>query len=279
MILEIIDVEHGACAFIRTSNGKKVMIDCGHNGPLGWRPGDALVNAGHYELDRLFITNYDEDHVSGYPNLMDRVSVKVLTRNWQVSPQVIRHLKTEDGMGPGIDRLVNTIEHYFTGGAPAANDLYYGDTAFEVFANPYGSPPRGFIDENNLSLVVFVTCGVHRIIFPGDLEKAGWEMMLQNEQFRQMLSGVTIFVASHHGRENGYCEEIFDICKNVQAVVISDKAKQYQTQETVPVYRGHASGFNYNGELRRVLTTRRDGSITFNFTGQGAFVELQRTGT
>jgi hypothetical protein len=39
MYLEIFDVEHGACALINTSNGKRVMIDCGHNAATNWRPG------------------------------------------------------------------------------------------------------------------------------------------------------------------------------------------------------------------------------------------------
>ena len=56
--------------------------------------------------------------------------------------------------------------------------------------------------------------------------------------------------------------------------IISDKAKHHQTQETVPTYRGHARGFNYSGELRKVLTTRHYGSMSFDFTGQGTFIDL-----
>lgn len=37
--------------------------------------------------------------------------------------------------------------------------------------------------------------------------------MLKNADFRQRLAEVNVFVASHHGRENGYCEEVFQYCK------------------------------------------------------------------
>lgn len=277
MILDIIDVEHGACALITTSNNKRVMIDCGHNATKRWYPGDALLAAGIFELDRLFITNYDEDHVSGYPNLMDKINVKALSRNSKVSPGIIRYLKSEDGMGAGIDLLVDTIEHTFTGGPLAANDLDYGDVDFKVFSNAYGSKPVGFDDENNLSLVVFVTCGSHRIIFPGDMEKEGWLALLKNPDFVEMLRGVTLFVASHHGRQNGYCEEVFRICKNIELVIISDQAKQFQTQEFVHLYRQHACGISYEGNQRYVLTTRNDGSMKFvlNAVGGGT-VNLQQ---
>jgi hypothetical protein len=204
---------HGACALITTSNGKRVMIDCGHNAATNWRPGSALVAAGIHWLDRLYVTNFDEDHVSGYPNLMDNVRIGALYRNPSVAPSIIRHLKTEDGMGVGIERLVLSMEHVFTGGRPPAIEDY-GDTSLSVYWNNYGFL-GGFTDENNLSLVVFVTCGQHKFIFPGDVEREGWLQLLWNPSFVAELRGVNVFVASHHGRENGYCEEVLDLCPGI----------------------------------------------------------------
>jgi beta-lactamase superfamily II metal-dependent hydrolase len=120
MILEVFDVEHGACALVTTSNGRRCLIDCGHNATTNWRPGSFLRRAGINRLDRLFITNYDEDHVSGYPDLRANVAIDVLVRNPSVPPGAIRFLKSEDGMGNGIDLLVRTIEGVFTGGPPPA---------------------------------------------------------------------------------------------------------------------------------------------------------------
>ena len=141
----------------------------------------------------------------------------------------IKFLKTEDGMGVGIDALVHDIKHVFNGGAPGPEDL--GDTAFSLYWNTPGLPP--FDKENNLSLVVFFSCGPHKIIFPGDMEVEGWRRLLFNPAFVRELASVTFFVASHHGRRNGYCEEVLDLCPLIQAVIISDKAKGYQSQETV----------------------------------------------
>jgi beta-lactamase superfamily II metal-dependent hydrolase len=139
----------------------------------------------------------------------------------------------------------------------------FGDTSFSLYWNSYGATPYGFDDENNLSLVVFVKCGHHKIVFPGDIEKAGWLRLLQNPSFVQELYGVNLFVASHHGRENGYCEEVLNNCPAIRAVIISDKKKGYQTQETVDRYRQYAGGFSYGTDVRRVLTTRRDSSMMF----------------
>ncbi|PPQ20530.1 hypothetical protein CV770_03910 [Bradyrhizobium sp. AC87j1] len=239
------------------------MIDCGTNTTTGWRPGTYLRSQGITHLDQLIISNYDEDHVAGISDLLDQVNVAVLMRNASVSASDLKHLKTEDGMGPGIERLAAEISRTYIGGAPSPSENDYGDVSFTKYRNSLGTPPFGFDDENNLSLVTFITCHTHKFIFPGDMEKAGWRALLLDPTFRAELSGVSVFVASHHGRENGYCEEVLNLCPNIQAVVISDKKLGYQTQETVDRYRNYARGFIYNGTKRHVLTTRSDGSMTF----------------
>ena len=171
----------------------------------------------------------------------------MLARNTSVLPSTIRYLKTEDGMGVGIETLINSIVGMFTGGPPPVIDDF-GDTTFTFYYNRYGALPGFFDDENNLSMVTFITCGHHKIIFPGDMEKAGWLQLLRDPNFVRELHSVNLFVASHHGRENGYCEEVLNLCSQIRAVIISDKKKGHQTQETVDRYRAYASGFQYGTE-------------------------------
>ena len=82
------------------------MIDCGHNATTGWKPGTYLRGQNIHLLDMLAVTNYDEDHASAAADLFDNVDVRWLTRNISVAGPTIRSLKSEDGMGPGIQRLV-----------------------------------------------------------------------------------------------------------------------------------------------------------------------------
>ena len=102
--LDIFDVEHGACSLLTADNGTRLMVDCGHNATTGWHPGTHLRRQHVDTLDMLAITNYDEDHVSGADNLFDNVLVSWLLRNPSVSAHTIKKLKSEDGMGPGIER-------------------------------------------------------------------------------------------------------------------------------------------------------------------------------
>ena len=68
----------------------------------------------------------------------------------------------------------------------------------------YHSPTQ-FTDTNNLSAVTFIRHNGCRIMFPGDLECAGWKEFLKNTSFIDCLRKTSILIASHHGREGGYC--------------------------------------------------------------------------
>jgi len=262
MDLQVFDVEHGACALLTTDNATRIMIDAGSTEE--WRPGDYLASIKVSVLEQLIITNYDEDHVSGIGNLFDRVLVLNLMRNVSVSTSMIRELKSDDGMGAGIDRLISAADTSFVRPGPATPPPPFKDVTIQVFSNT----PADFDDENNLSLVTHLTCNGVGVMFPGDIEKAGWLKLLENPGLRAALANTQIFVASHHGRESGCCDEVFSFCKP-RFVVISDKGHMHDTQQTVGYYSPRAEGGLFRGYMRRVLTTRNDNGIGFSFGPTG----------
>jgi beta-lactamase superfamily II metal-dependent hydrolase len=275
-LLEIFNVEHGACALFTIPHGmgfKRLMIDCGHNATTGWTPARHLRRLGTGTLERLVITNYDEDHVSGYKELMDTgVFVEWLWRNESVSANTIRQLKSEDGMGRGIDAFVASLATFNPPSLGVTAPEFPGLT-MQLFWNSYPA----FDDENNLSLVLLLTYRGLTVMFPGDMECAGFEYLLRTDPtFAAALESVNVLVASHHGRKNGICPAMFDTwhCKP-QFVVISDDYRQYDTQETTNYYASKCgaglSGFR-GQSLRKVLTTRKDGDIAFSWSGQGCTV-------
>jgi beta-lactamase superfamily II metal-dependent hydrolase len=269
MQLQIFDVEHGACALLTADNGTRLMIDCGHNASTGWKPGTYLRQRGITHLDMLAVTNYDEDHVSGANNLFDNIDVKWLWRNPSVSAAQIQTLKSEDGMGQGIERLVREIQGTFSGPPSPVSSLGPDFNGLTERMGYHNSFPL-FDDENNLSLAVFMKCHGIGVMFTGDLESKGFkQLIVDNPVFRHALGETRIFVAPHHGREGGCCEEALPFLPNVNYVVISDKGYMHDTQETIPFYHRMANGGPYGGQTRYVLTTRCDGEIVFNFNTLG----------
>lgn len=255
MRIEIYDVAHGACASILKDDGRLLMVDCGHNDETDFHPSSYLLREGHHTVQALFISNYDRDHFSDLPNLRSGLHIESLYRNRSINSAQLRALKLQSGpIGVAMESLLQMIDEY-SGDIGVDSPIF--DTGITTFSNPYPS----FDDTNNLSLVTFLNYRNINIVFPGDLECAGWTQLLLNSAFREALSKVQIFVASHHGRESGYCPEVFDYC-NPQIVIISDDVIQYDTQEAVD-YAVHARGVSWpDGTVRRVLTTRNDGMIS-----------------
>jgi beta-lactamase superfamily II metal-dependent hydrolase len=180
----------------------------------------------------------------------------------------LRAIKRQGGpLGEGMKALLEMIDSY---GGTVTSPPVFPNVEFKVFCNQYPE----FTDTNNLSLVLFLHYPGLSIVFPGDIEKAGWKTLLQNVDFRAHLKRVNIFIASHHGRDNGYVPEVFDYCKP-DIIVISDEAVQYSTQDHS--YTQHARGITWNQtDVRKVLTTRKDGMLTITSRQPGYFINASK---
>lgn len=255
MEIRIFDVEHGFCSYIIADNGNVMLVDCGHNEATGFRPSNYLPAKGCNGIERLIISNYDEDHLSDLPHLRECLPITVLRRNQSITADELRRLKLQTGpLGDGISALLGMITDYTS---DVTNPPEFPDTDLVTFNNSY----TAFKDTNNLSLVTFLHFRDIHIIFPGDLEKAGIQALLKGQSFREHLGRVNLFVASHHGRESGYYPEVFNIC-HPELVIISDESLRYDTQDVD--YACHASGIKWGNDRRYVLTTRADGMITIS---------------
>jgi beta-lactamase superfamily II metal-dependent hydrolase len=268
--LEIFDVEHGQCALLTGTDGH-ILIDAGHNSTTGWRPSQMLARRGIRHLEGLVITNEDEDHASDLDNVLRVASVGTLYANPTISGDDIVNLKGQDRCGPGIFALADLLDEV---GVPAVAGAHFDGVYVEAFWNDY---PRHFENENNLSLVTFLHLPGLLVCFPGDMERAGWLRLLQENDFRAIMRGVHVFVASHHGRDNGRSGDLFAATGLApQLIIISDAGIQHATQQTVQWYNARASGVMLHGQRRCVLTTRHDGMITFGRDNAGWLVNTWR---
>ncbi len=260
MKITVHDVGHGLCVSLVHENGNVMLWDCGHSEDN--KPSEFLPAQGVHRVDRFFVTNYDEDHISDLPDLRSKLHLPTLHRNKSISAEQLRALKLESGpISPAMQSMLDMILTY-TAGPPQPPPDFPG-VEFTSFHNSYSGD---FDDTNNISLVTFLKCGPHRFIIPGDLEEKGWQGLLAQEAFRAELRGVNVFIASHHGRENGYSADVFRIC-TPRVIVFSDSPIQHGTQEMANTYASHATGVTFNGQTRQVLSTRNDGSLVWTATG------------
>ena len=256
----ILNVQHGFSAYAIAGDGRVLLFDCGYSSTC--RPSNHLESEDISIIHRLFVTNYDEDHVADLPMLRQKFGIKILTRNTSVNSTQLRNLK-EPPVTPAMNELLEMIDDFT--GEVSSEQLKTVGIQVRTFFNTYPS----FTDTNNLSLLIFLEIGSTFFALPGDLEDQGWRQLLQRSEVCELLERVDVFVASHHGRESGYCREVFDYC-TPRLIVMSDGAIQYDTQRMASVYGQHATGdwFNHRQrgrEWRKVLTTRNDGNIWWHF--------------
>lgn len=209
---------------------------------------------------------------SGAQSLIDEgITVASIIGNPSVIPEAIELLKSEDGMGRGIRIIANSLADRLANGREQVLPTIPG-LRIHRFWNPW---PH-WDDENNLSLVVHMSIHGINFLFTGDIEKKGFENILELESIRRFAPSIDVLFAPHHGRENGKCPMLFDeLGCNPFLVLISDCAKKHQTQETVPFYATKAKGISdfrsYDGK-RYVLTTRSDGAFYFTFQSGRCYV-------
>jgi len=260
---QIFDVSHGFCGLISCDNGNYILVDCGHDFQK-FSPSIYLSSIGCREIEALLISNYDEDHVSGIEDVRKSIFIKSLYRNKSVTPTTLNAIKSEiHHVSPAMKSVIEMSSEYCL---PQTQPPEFGQVKMHVFHNNYPD----FTDTNNLSLAVFFEyCDNGTVIlYPGDIEKSGWDKLLEDSNFLFYLKKVKIFIASHHGRVNGYNEKVFNYCCP-DIIIISDKSIIHDTQQNS--YAKHAKGIQFNGtETRKVITTRNDGKVEIDIQPNGA---------
>ncbi len=257
MTINILDVEHGFFSHIVTPNQKNILIDVGSS--PDFCPTKYLQSKQISLVDLLIISNKDDDHLSGLANLKQHMGLPFwIRKNPSITEDAFKRMKKAP-YSSGIEAMFHVIRTYTT--TLDGSFFDYGGLRIASCHNLYPD----FTDTNNLSLVTFVSFGSTKIVFPGDILRAGWLKLLENPDVQSELRDVNIFVASHHGRDNGCCEEVFKYCKP-DITIISDKNIIYDTQNTTEWYRTKTQGVLYGDKERKVFSTRSDGHITLHLS-------------
>jgi beta-lactamase superfamily II metal-dependent hydrolase len=267
MRLEVFNVEHGACALITLDDGRRIAIDCGHNSSTGWTLHGHLESLGTDWLDELWLTNLDQDHLSGFAGLLRTTRIGNILLNPSITPEWLHAIKQEVGVvSQDIEALLTLMRagrvNLPFAPLPAMVSVVYAWNACGVL----------FDDTNNLSLAAVVSMGSVNVLFPGDLERRGMRGVLQSPLFANAISNLHVLIAPHHGRQNGCSQDLFDaICPTrPQLCIVSDGDIQHESQETHDWYRQRVCGVQMrDGTTRKILTTRRDGRITFDIPAFG----------
>lgn len=249
--IKIFQVEQGFCSAIELSHSKTILIDCG----LGknFKPADYIWHRQCKYLDYLILPAYTNDHLKGFSDLVTQsfqhdIPIHFLVYNPILNPEQIS--STKPFPLPLANSLYNPIGNNKNIEVEGLKLTFFWNEN-EVFSTQY-----------SLSLVTFLEYADINIIFPSDLDNAGWHSLLKSYEFRRKLEQVNIFVASNHGEEKGYCREVFNYCKP-EIVIVSNKDNKPVNTTMKKLYSNHAKGaiHGVSDDDKKIYSTYEDGGI------------------
>jgi len=261
--ITIWDVNHGSAAYIKTPNDRHIVVDLGDAD--GFSPLQTLIARGVRQLDVAVITHPHRDHLDDIFSFA-LLSPKALHAPWSLSEAAIRKANRTDDL-IYVNRYLEIRGAYTSPVSPADISTVpanFGGVEFQVFEPMLCD--EGNI--NNRSLVFIASYAGSKIVIPGDNEAPSWQELLNNPEFVNAVKGTDILLASHHGREAGYCAELFEAIGKPRLVVVSDG--RFKETSATDRYSKQAIGWTVfdsagTSDTRKCVTTRNDGHVTIKF--------------
>ena len=253
--IQIWDVEHGASVSVQAPNQQVLMMDCASNSYSGFSP--ILTTQCRWgPIDMLIVSHPHIDHISDIDNISYYEPPMLL------APSVPYAQLREGKYGDYRHIIEEYIALRKRAYAPNLNPRLWGNVIISSFGL------QGYQHNiNDYSLVTFLTYGGFTFAYAGDISSTGWDRLISQDGARliRMLQRTNFFMASHHGREEGYNDKVMAYMRSLRMVFISDE--HVQPTSVTDWYSEWCRGWNVIDEeydstsCRYVLTTRKDGSI------------------
>ena len=255
------NVGHGQSIHAFTPSEHVVVVDLGASNtfsPLAWLRKLTSV------IDSLVITHPHGDHIDEILDLKATgFRVRQLWRPKWLTPDEVRQAN-QAAYEANVTRYLEMSKEYSCAISP--DELVGNPTVTGgVTISQYASQACGRSNLNNHSgVVVFDYLGI-KILIPGDNEVASWRELLNNPEFVSAAKTPDVLLASHHGRDSGYCAELFEGIGKPRLCMISDG--RVQDTDATGRYSYHARGWIVHfrsgrpSVQRRCVTTRTDGYV------------------
>ena len=266
LTLVLWDVQHGSATYIKTPAGQHIVHGLGigsyGSGSADFSPLMHLKRSyGVTQLDAVIITHPHRDHLDDILNF-EALSPRIL---WRPG-----HL-TEDEIWAGnrnADRVIIEkfleVHHRYVEPIPVQTDPLIAGNNGGVDIRNFVPTSCGRSNLNKHSMVTVITYEGLKIILPGDNEAPSWTELLERDNFRSAIHDADILLASHHGRDAGFCSELFNFFQPLLTIVSDGRfGDTSATDQYDRVTRGWEVRHRQGGsEQRKVLMTRNDGVIT-----------------
>lgn len=226
----MLDVGQGECVGIETREHHVYLVDAGSTSKkktgqyqiIPW-----LKYIGTQSVEGIFITHWDEDHISAVGELLE----------WSKSSRVkIRRIFLPDVAlkDEVLETLLQQIEEANVSVEYLSAGEYMTDGALQISClHPYAKKVPE--DRNDASLVLRLSQGDFQMLLTGDLERSGEDWLVeqarpaveQPQPAAQNPLRCTILDAGHHGASNATGEALLDLAQPELVLISCGKNNRY----------------------------------------------------
>jgi competence protein ComEC len=252
LVVHFIDVGQGDAIYIKTPNGKNILIDAG-NKAKGHDVVAYLKKQKVKTIDFMIATHPDADHIGGLDEVLDAFVVKNV-----YAPKVSHTTKAYKDFLLAVKREKVKIKT-----AKMGVTLPVGD---KLIAMKFLAPVKSYAnsDLNNWSAVLHLKYNKNTFLFTGDVETKSENDMIA----KKVLSKVDVLKVSHHGSKTSTSEKFLNAVKPKYAVISAGKGNRYKhpTQETLKRLKNAKSQVYRTDTQGTVMATSNGKTIKFKTT-------------
>lgn len=215
-----LDVGQGDCIVMVNGNGKCYMVDGGSTsksqvGKYQILP--FLESKGIGELEAVFLTHPDEDHISGVLELTDQSAYGVKIKA-MILPDTGEEMKEEALLPLRRRAAEKNIPVYYIGKGDSLRD---GNLRLICLG-----PEKGILTEevNEISTVLCAEYGDFRMLLTGDVTGEPERELLEEGK---ELNNLTVLKVAHHGSRYSTPEELLELTNPVYAVISAGEGNRY----------------------------------------------------
>ena len=258
MELTMLDVGQGDCFFFRDGTGKNYLIDGGSSSvdAVGkYRLEPFLKFQGVKRLDYVWVTHGDADHLSAVEELLERKKYGVEIRNL-----VLPERKYWDEK---LVKLCNLAEETGTKVRIMERDTVFQSEKLSLRCLWPGDGEKSENGNEN-SLVLHLQYGEFTMLFTGDLEKSGEELVAERirnlQEKGELPVRYDLLKVGHHGSKNATGETFLEVIRPRAAFCSSGKGNRYGHPHAETLERLAKWGISlYNTKDRGAVTMETDG--------------------
>lgn len=204
-----------------------------------------------YQIDQLFLSHLDGDHISDYQNFTEYFQPYWLTapNDHDLISEKLKISRDKISQNKIAEKILNDMKLRVPGREASNPDYENPLTVCDInsmllsYIPPRDCEKLDILSEeeyscyaNNISLVLYLKIGNSSILFPGDIMMNGMEYLIENNNiFRSIINnlGVDFLIAPHHGLDTSFSNLFFETIKNkkVKLNIISEKSVQKEESD------------------------------------------------